>query len=247
MTRRKAGHAPRLIITLTDKQWAVAKQSSSGGCLIADALKEQHPNLTKVTVDMATIRATDRERGERYTWLTPGPAQHVLLSFDQGWSQPTEQVELRNAVKVQKVTRPPNQLKARQTRFAALEAKEATGETTPKERASLHTMRETDRLHPEGLPSSAGPVTDVVPRRDGSATVVGGPGLPKPTPEKHPNLLAGRDRHFGAKLAHPGVAFQEAVDKAVAQHLASAVAEDTGGATSAPGASATTKDKEQPV
>ena len=36
----------------------------------------------------------------------------------------------------------------------------------------------------------------------------------------HPNLLRGHDRHFGAKLSHPGDAFQQAVDQAVIQALA---------------------------
>jgi len=38
--------------------------------------------------------------------------------------------------------------------------------------------------------------------------------------EPHPNLLRGRDRHYGAKLADPGQVFRDAVEEAVAQHLA---------------------------
>ena len=41
-----------------------------------------------------------------------------------------------------------------------------------------------------------------------------------PQGEAHPNLLRGRDRHFGAKLADPGEAFREAVEAAVADRLA---------------------------
>ena len=50
-------------------------------------------------------------------------------------------------------------------------------------------------------------------------TVVYG-GRPLPQGEAHPNLLRGRDRHFGAKLADPGEAFREAVEAAVADRLA---------------------------
>ena len=35
----------------------------------------------------------------------------------------------------------------------------------------------------------------------------------------HPNLLRGRNRHFGAKLADPGQAFHDAVEAAVAERM----------------------------
>ena len=40
-----------------------------------------------------------------------------------------------------------------------------------------------------------------------------------PLGEPHPNLLRGHDRHFGAKLANPGVVFEEAVAAEVAERL----------------------------
>jgi len=65
-------------------------------------------------------------------------------------------------------------------------------------------------------PTSVGP-----PEVHGSSrarpVVVGGRPLPHGT---HPNLLRGRDRIFGAKLADPGLAFNEAVEAAVAERLA---------------------------
>jgi hypothetical protein len=181
---------------------------------------------------MATTRASDRARGERYTWLTPGPAQHLLLGFDQGWSQATELIELRDAVKITRMKSQSAPIReTRRVRKAALEAKETSGEVmTRREAQALARMRDTDELRPEPLPTSEGPITEIRGLRTGNATVVGGKGLPKVNPKKHPNLLAGRDRHFGAKLAQPGLAFQEAVDKAVAEHLAQ-TGETTGGAT----------------
>jgi hypothetical protein len=235
---RNPGTAPRLTVQITERQWNTAIRSDSGGCLIADAIKTQFPDLSAVTVDMATIRATDRARGERYTWLTPGPAQNLLLGFDQGWNQATEQIVLRDAVKIDRQKAASvKSVRDRAARKDQLEAKEAQGELlTGGERSALKQMRATDEMRPEPLPTSSGPVTDVISRRDGSATVVGGRPLPKPTPETHPNLLAGRDRHFGAKLSQPGVAFQEALEKAVAERLA---ADPDGGATQTAGSAAT--------
>lgn len=228
---RKPGTAPRLTINITEQQWNKAVRSASGGCLIADAIKTQFPEMSSVTVDMATVRATDRERGERYTWLTPGSAQHLLLSYDQGWKQSTDQIQLRDAVKITRMFTSNVKTRVRQERRAVLEAKESTGEPlTRRESQSLAKIRATDQLRPEPLPTAAGPVREVRGLRAGNATVVGGRGLPKTQADKHPNLLAGRDRHFGAKLSQPGLAFQEAVEAAVAQHLASA-GEADGGAT----------------
>src|SRR5215471_6273612 len=100
MPARRKTKSPVLTLTITDDQLEHAIQSNSGGCLIADAIKRQHPEFTGVTVDMATIRITDRARRERYTYLTPAAAQHILLSFDQGWPLPTREVTLRRAVHI---------------------------------------------------------------------------------------------------------------------------------------------------
>jgi hypothetical protein len=47
--------------------------------------------------------------------------------------------------------------------------------------------------------------------------VVGG-APPKKLPS-NPNLLTGRNRHFGARLADPGMAFREAVAQRVAEEM----------------------------
>jgi len=208
--------SPTLQLAITQEERERAIKSKSGGCLIADAIKRQYPNLTRVSVDMATIRATDAERGQRYIYLTPPSAQHVLLAFDQGWSNPTEQVTVRRAVKIEPITRRPGSVqratKRRAERIAELEAKvEAGEELTAKERAALTRMKAA-KPAPE-RPATAGPATV-----DDDGVVRGGNRM-QATP-KHPNLLAGRNRHFGAKLADPGEAFQEAVDEAVEQKLA---------------------------
>jgi hypothetical protein len=53
-------------------------------CMIADAIKERHPKAQYVLVDLQSIRWSDPDKGERYTYLTPPLAQSALLRFDQG-------------------------------------------------------------------------------------------------------------------------------------------------------------------
>ena len=153
MARSKHG-SPALALRITATQHERAVKSASGGCLIADAIKEQYPELTKVTVDMATIRVSDRKAGMRYTYLTPPAAQHLLLSFDQGWPQPIEEVVVRRAVKVTPITRAkhgPSSTTAaaarREVRKAELEAKAAAGEKlTRGEAIALGRLRNPSRL-----------------------------------------------------------------------------------------------------
>ena len=208
--------SPTLNVRISDENYDRAVESKSGGCLIADAIKEQFPELTGVTVDMATVRATDRKVGRRYTWLTPNSAQHLLLSFDQGWPKPIDQILLKRAVKVTPVIRSSTGTATREQRLAELEAKEAEGVLTKREKASLTKMRK----NPE-RPTSHGPA-DVKVDDNRGTVVYGGEPIPK---AKHPNLLHGRDRHFGAKLADPGKVFQQAVDAAVEERLKEEAAE----------------------
>lgn len=216
--------APTLHLVFTDEVKSKATTSSSHGCLIADTIKSQYPHLTNIKVDMATIRASDRSKGERYTWLTPQMGQMVLLAFDQGWSFPADELKITRAVKIDPITRASNktarQAPVRAARIAALEAKESAGTLTVNDRRALSRYRN-PKPAPE-RPMSRGPAeVHHRPRRGGNddgVTVVGGePLLQGPA---HPNLLRGRDRVFGAKIADPGVAFQEAVDAAVALRLA---------------------------
>jgi hypothetical protein len=65
-----------------DIEYAVA--GNSGHCMIADAIKAELPEASFVTVDLATIRYTNRRKGERYICLTPVKCQRALLDFDKG-------------------------------------------------------------------------------------------------------------------------------------------------------------------
>jgi len=211
MARNKFS-SPTLTAVITDEQWEKAVRSKSGGCLIADSIKSQYPQYTGVTVDMATIRFSDRALGVRYTYLTPGDAQHLLIGYDAGWPKIIDEVHLRKAVKVTPITRPKQETLDREGRLAELEEKAASGEElTRYEKSSLTTLRNS-----ASRPSARGPSEVKVDENRG--TVVHG-GAPAKQGKAHPNLLRGSDRHFGAKLANPGLVFEQAVEAAVAERL----------------------------
>jgi hypothetical protein len=71
-------------LSVEDTHIAESLQRSSSACAIAEALKQQIPNATHVSVDLATIRWTDRVRHIRYVCLTPMCAQELVVNFDQG-------------------------------------------------------------------------------------------------------------------------------------------------------------------
>jgi|SRR5215471_13965576 len=206
------------------REWAI--QSDSGACLIADAITTQYPQYSDVLVDMATIRITDRKRGYRYVYLTPPEGQHVLLAYDQGWTNPFDQVVIKRAVKVIPITRAKTgkysaaaTAERRARRITELETKIQVGEElTPQEKATLSRMR--NAPPPIERPSSRGPAeVKIVPSNKHGSAIVHGSSAPV-LGEAHPNLLRGRDRHFGARIASPGFAFQEAVEIALVERLA---------------------------
>jgi hypothetical protein len=220
MARKRRGASPTLKVAITEEQWEKAVASQSGGCLIADAIKRQYPKLSNVEVDMATIRATDKDAGERYTYLTSPQAQHLLLSFDQGWPNPTEELTIRAAVHVRPIYTSPVQVEKRkaerEARIVELEHKQERGEELTKhEKAGLTKMKR--RKPPSPRPSTQG-AAELVELPGQRAVVVGGKSPVQGS--AHPNLLRGRNRHFGAKMADPGKAFKEAVEAAVAEREA---------------------------
>lgn len=227
MVARGKFHSPKVVVTVNDETRERAIQSSSGGCLIADPIKEL--GYTSVVVDMATVRFSDPKTGLRYTYLTPPEGQLCLLAFDQGWSNLAPEIVLKRAVKIDQITRPKSGARSaagsaaqREARIAELEAKLDSGEPlTRYEKVALTTRRQNRmKSPPPERPTTNGPVevhTESGNSHFGTAVVRGGRRLP--AGESHPNLLRGRNRHFGAKLADPGIAFQEAVDKAVAERL----------------------------
>ena len=231
MARRKKGEStPTLRLRITEDQWQTAIRSKSGGCLISDAIKRQYPHFQRPETDMATIRFTDPEQGVRYVYLTPPSAQHLLLAFDQGWNSTTSEVVIKTAVQIVPITRAatgatsiPAQREKREKRRAELQQKLDMGEELTKgEKISL--TRSSSTWEPPQRPAATGPkrIEEVAPGATSSArsappTVVGGK-APKKLPG-NPNLLTGRNRHYGARLADPGMAFREAVAQRVAEEM----------------------------
>jgi hypothetical protein len=92
---------------------AKSNRADSGHCMIADAIRAQMPAWTHISVDLQTIRVTDRGRGERLVYLTPPLAQAQLLRFDQGekiapWEfnlprQPSQRMKVQSHKKAQNV------------------------------------------------------------------------------------------------------------------------------------------------
>jgi len=72
------------LITVSQEDIAAAKKGNSGHCMIADAIRRANGNAKNVSVDVQTVRWTDRRNGIRYVWLTPVTAQEALIKFDQG-------------------------------------------------------------------------------------------------------------------------------------------------------------------
>ena len=79
-----APRSPKLSITVDQKTIETAAIRNSSHCMIADAVKQSVPWASVVMVDLQSIRMTDKERGLRYSYLTPRHAQLALIKFDQG-------------------------------------------------------------------------------------------------------------------------------------------------------------------
>src|SRR2546430_6620598 len=52
--------------------------------MIAEAVKHSISGIKNVSVDLATIRFTDKKSGVRYTYMTPYYAQQALVQFEEG-------------------------------------------------------------------------------------------------------------------------------------------------------------------
>jgi hypothetical protein len=68
--------------------------------MIAEAVLEEVKNSKNISVDIATIRFTDKKLGQRFIYLTPPIAQQSLVDFDQGREVKPFGFELRTAVQV---------------------------------------------------------------------------------------------------------------------------------------------------
>lgn len=85
-----------LTVRITPEIIERSEQRNSSHCMIAEAIREAAPGIQAVSVDIQTIRFTDRQMRMRMVYLTPRSAQLALVKFDQG--EPTEPfvIKLRN-------------------------------------------------------------------------------------------------------------------------------------------------------
>src|SRR6266403_5193605 len=70
---------------------------NSSHCMIAESIKAAYPRARFISVDISTIRFTDPDKGQRYTFLTPRRAQVALVQFDQGLKPTPFHLQLRKA------------------------------------------------------------------------------------------------------------------------------------------------------
>jgi len=71
-------------IEVTAAMIAAATQADSSHCMIADAIQANLPDVRRVSVDLQSIRFTEKSTGNRYIFLTPAVCQQRLLQFDAG-------------------------------------------------------------------------------------------------------------------------------------------------------------------
>ncbi len=96
MTPKKLGYAPWVTIEVTDRIINAAVPKSSSHCIVAEAVRQQIPNAQFIAVDLQTIRWSNPEKDERYTYLTPRIAQVALVKWDQGATPEPFKCKLRN-------------------------------------------------------------------------------------------------------------------------------------------------------
>jgi hypothetical protein len=98
--KKLAGSGPSVTVTVKQENIDRAERRDSSHCMIADTIKQVLPEASNVSVDLATIRWTDRKLKRRYVYLTPPLAQRSLVNFDQGIPTEPFSFRLHKAVQV---------------------------------------------------------------------------------------------------------------------------------------------------
>ena len=84
LQKNALGRAPRPTVHITPDVITTSVKRNSSHCVIAEAVKLSVANAKSIAVDIQTIRWSDREKKERYTYLTPRTVQKAIIDFDQG-------------------------------------------------------------------------------------------------------------------------------------------------------------------
>ena len=196
--------SPRPRVEITQEIIDQATPKNSGHCVIADAIAAKVPGASSVSVDLATVRWTDRAKGVRYIWLTPVSAQQLLLAFDAGL--PIEPQTLRFGAAAQIIEiKASSRASAERTaaRRQELEAKEAAGEalTSPERRTLSRSRADRAKMGGAGVedrPVSEAPASLAYVGGQGKQTVKVGGKAPGSAVLAHGR---GRRRQYGLRVA----------------------------------------------
>lgn len=75
---------PQIEITVGEETITAAVQRDSRHCWIAESIALAYPDASSVTVDLQSIRISNRAKRLRYLYLTPPACQRALIDFDRG-------------------------------------------------------------------------------------------------------------------------------------------------------------------
>jgi hypothetical protein len=154
---------PRVDVDVTQADLDAAIPKDSGHCAIADALRRQL-GVRNPEVDLQVVTFTDPKRGVRVSFLTPEICQDHLLEFDHGLPLRPFSFYLRTPIRIRRAGRgagnphSKKDIEDRDVRKRGLLEREEHGTITPRERASLKRMRETDEAGGPGANVPNGPV-----------------------------------------------------------------------------------------
>jgi hypothetical protein len=82
MTTVRKPTCPVRCFRVTPEHFKIGVSQKSDACPVAEAFKDAFPQYRSVSVDLATIRATDPEKNLRYIWLTPPAGQAIITLAD---------------------------------------------------------------------------------------------------------------------------------------------------------------------
>jgi 3-oxoacyl-ACP reductase-like protein len=80
----KIPKSPYVTVSITAEAITSGIERDSKHCVIAEGVKTSYPTATSISVDLQSIRFSDRARGLRFTYLTPRVAQAYIVNLDQG-------------------------------------------------------------------------------------------------------------------------------------------------------------------
>jgi hypothetical protein len=82
--KAKFPRGPQFKVEVSREIMEHARVRDSSHCMVAMAVRDVMPQAASIAVDIQTIRFSLRDKGLRYTYLTPRQAQVAIIQFDQG-------------------------------------------------------------------------------------------------------------------------------------------------------------------